>query len=77
MDQVWKLEGEKVIVECDSDGRPIMHGGGIFSGVLGRLARDIIKFLIDYYNWFAILDSVKDGCLDNMVMVIMFLFYFL
>ena len=51
-----------------------MHRGGIFSGILGRLARDTVKFPIDYYNWPAIPDSVKDGCMDNMVMV-MFLFH--
>ena len=38
VDQFWKIEGEKVIIECDSDGCPIMHRGGIFLGVLGYLA---------------------------------------
>ena len=30
VDQIWKLKGEKLIVECDSDGCPIMHEWGSF-----------------------------------------------
>ena len=46
IDQIWSLSGEKVIIQTDVHGRLIGDERGLFSIVMGHLART--KYVIDY-----------------------------
>ena len=72
VEQVWSLDNEKIMVDFDSQGRPIGDGGGLFLRAMGHLART--KFPIDYENWPNIPNSVKDDVLSRLVMVCNVLF---
>ena len=67
VDQIWSLSDEKVVVQTDAHGRPIGDEGGLFSGVMGHLART--KYAIDYEAWPDIPDSIKDDVFERLVMV--------
>ena len=65
-----------MIVEFDRDGLPIGDSGGLLSGVIGQLARNGTLFPINFKDWPAVPDEMKNDCFNRMVQVNILLFYF-